>query len=331
MVLAVGAGMSPMTEDRRQAVVVLGMHRSGTSAVAGAVARLGLSSPRTPLPTTDDNPRGFYESVPVVIANHHILQATGCAWDVCLNLDPAGLEEVLSPADRHFISTILQHEFSGTTSFVMKDPRLCLTLPAWLPALHASSEEVCALIVLRHPADVVRSLTVRNGLPETEAAPHWLHYMLEAERASRGLNRAFVSYDGLMDDWRSCMRQAARVAGIAWPRPIEAAGRDVDEFLAPPLRHQTTAPATALVGPAPVRDMINKAWMAFMVLASEPEAPVALSRIDSIRARFAAWRRANFPARSQAAIPAPDTAGRRAVEPAVVDLVHQIMGIESIP
>ena len=53
----------------RQAVVVLGMHRSGTSAVAGVAVRLGLAGPATELPASGDNPGGFYESLPVVKIN----------------------------------------------------------------------------------------------------------------------------------------------------------------------------------------------------------------------------------------------------------------------
>src|ERR1700689_5171594 len=118
----------------RKAVVVLGMHRSGTSALAGTAVRLGLASPRTPLPVSNDNPSGFYESLPVVEVNHRILLAEGCAWNVCLTFEPDRLDGMLLPmGNRQLILDTLRSEFDDTASFVLKDPRLCLTLRAWLP------------------------------------------------------------------------------------------------------------------------------------------------------------------------------------------------------
>ena len=188
-----------MQNYQRQAVVILGMHRSGTSAVAGTMVRLGLAPPLTPLPASGDNPSGFYESFPVVQLNHQMLLVAGCAWNLCLTFEPDRLDSLLQEGDRRIIAETLRREFAGAAGFVLKDPRLCLTLPAWLPALGAAGDEVCVLLVVRHPREVAHSLAHRNQLSEVETIPNWLHHMLEAERLSRGLNRAVVFYDDLLD------------------------------------------------------------------------------------------------------------------------------------
>jgi hypothetical protein len=82
-----------MTNTTRVAIIVLGMHRSGTSAVAGAAVRLGLAPPRTPLAPTLDNPTGFHESIPVVDLNHLILNAVGRDWYHCLSFEPDMLDD----------------------------------------------------------------------------------------------------------------------------------------------------------------------------------------------------------------------------------------------
>ena len=142
----------------------------------------------------------------------------------------------------------LRREFGDTASFVLKDPRLSLTFPAWLPALQAAGADVRVLIALRHPAEVVQSVAVRNRRPQSETAPHWLHHMLEAERASRGLHRAVVSYDDLMRGWRRCMAEAGEIAGVTWPRPIDVAAPDIDVFLATSSRHHQADHASAVIG-----------------------------------------------------------------------------------
>jgi hypothetical protein len=293
-----------MTGYHRQAIVILGMHRSGTSALAGLTARLGLATPHTPLPAATDNPAGFYESLPVVNVNHQLLRAAHCAWNLCFTFEPDRLEQMLGLADRQIIFNTLQQEFDGTPSYVLKDPRLCLMLPAWLPALRATTSNVRVLIIVRHPAEVVRSLLVRNHFPENETALQWLHHMIEAERASRGMKRAIVFYEELLRNWRSCITEAARFASITWPRPIELAESDIDVFLASSTRRRDPIYLSAAVGPEPVGNMIDAAWNELLRLGDNPDAPAALARLDDIRSHFADWRRAAFPSGLDVVLPA---------------------------
>lgn len=277
------------------------MHRGGTSAVAGTAVRLGLAPPLTPLPAADDNPTGFHESLAVVHINDLLLKAAGCGWNACLSFDPDRLAAAVQIADWPIIAEILQLEFRGAAGFVLKDPRLCLTLPAWLPALRAAGTDISVLLAVRHPEEVIRSLSRRDRLPEAETAPLWLHHMLEAERLSRTLPRAVVFYDDLLGDWRRCMAEAGRVADIAWPAPIDRTGPEIDDYLLVGLRHHSAGPHLAIVGPPPVRDMIHDAWVALRRLRDDPGASVALARLDQVRVRFAAWRREFHPPRQMAA------------------------------
>ena len=120
---------------------------------------------------------------------------------------------------------VLMDEFGDAPMFLIKDPRLCMTLPAWLPALQAHDAAISVLLILRHPAAVAASLFRRNRLPESVTAPLWLMHCLQAERATRALPRAVVFYDDLLSDWRECMDRAGRTAGIAWPAVPESSHR----------------------------------------------------------------------------------------------------------
>jgi hypothetical protein len=289
-----------MPPPHRQAVVILGMHRSGTSAFAGTTVRLGLLAPATPLPASADNAEGFYESQPVVTANHEILLARHCRWNVCLGFEPDQASQLLDASDRQYIVDILRAEFGTAGSFVLKDPRMCLTFPVWRTALQTFQVQTRVLIVLRHPIEVVQSLAARNEMTEADTASHWLHHMLEAEWASRALPRAVLRYSDLLRGWQDCMTRAAAQASILWPQQPAAVDRLVETFLTATGRLYSLDHPSARVGSEPVCDMVNAAWVAFQALAENPTGSLAQVCLDQIRARFADWRRAKFPGGAQA-------------------------------
>ncbi len=277
-----------------QAIVVLGMHRSGTSAVAGTAARLGFSPPATLIEASGANPGGYYESYPIVYINHQLLHAAGCTWDACLGFNPAEIARFSQTNELDMMTQTLQQEFATSGTILLKDPRLCLTLPAWLPTLQAACSRLAVLIVLRRPAAVARSLAVRNQTPEAVTLPHWLHHMLEAERSTRGLPRGILFYDELLRDWRRCITRAGRSAGISWPLPAEQAASAIASFLDAPSSHPVAD--NVAIGPAPISNWIESTWTSFRMLSENPLSAVALPYLDHIHAEFAAWRRQTQPA-----------------------------------
>ena len=184
-------------------------------------------------------------------------------------------------------TTILRQEFADEPAFVVKDPRLCLTLPIWMPAFRALDSEVSVLLVVRHPDEVARSVFRRDRLPESNTTAVWLHHMLAAEQMTRGMPRAVVLYDDLLNDWRGCMTRAGRMANIAWPTPGELAQGDA---VIRSLRHHVAASGYVSVGHPPLRDLSNDAWLALRQLAENPGLSSVHERLDHVRSFFVAWR-----------------------------------------
>ena len=271
---------------RRKAVIVLGMHRSGTSAVAGAAIHLGLKPPHTPLAPTIDNPTGFHEPIPLTELNHVILSAMGCSWYDCLSFNPDVLDDAARAAVFDNCTAVLHQEFADEPAFLVKDPRLCLTLPIWLPALEALNATISVLLVVRHPEEVARSLFWRDMLPESQTAAVWLHHMLEAERMTRGMPRAVVLYTELLQDWRDCMARAGRTAGIEWPIPIDRCERDIEDVVVPSLWHHVAEQNSVAVGHPSIRDLIDEAWSALRRLADNPASIVVQEQLNAVRSRF---------------------------------------------
>jgi len=178
-------------------LIVLGMHRSGTSVLTHLLARMGCHpGPPESLAGADaSNPQGYWESRAAWALDEEVLAALGASWwevaDIDLQaLDPAAREGFVARA-RAIVGELDAHR-----SWVLKEPRLCVLLPLWLPALTAPA----FAIVHRDPLEVARSLRARDGFPVAVGVALWEVYTLALLRHSRGAPRVMVSYRRLVSD-----------------------------------------------------------------------------------------------------------------------------------
>ena len=187
-------------------VVVLGMHRSGTSAVSRVLNLLGADvGPEDDLLTEYDNPAGHWESRTLTACNDRILAAFGRSWDFPPRLR-TGWEQ--TPRAARLLPELTEafgRVFSGDP-WVWKDPRTCLTLPLWR-RVHGAEARV--VLVFRQPAAVVASVTRRDGIPALYAIGLWHRYVRASLDAARGLPVVCVHFEDLMSD------PAAVVASLA--------------------------------------------------------------------------------------------------------------------
>ncbi|WP_161575406.1 glycosyltransferase [Beggiatoa leptomitoformis] len=182
-------------------LIVLGMHRAGTSSVARLLNMMGAyfapeksSSPtKSALPATEDNPKGYWERWDVVHTNEEIMQAMGLEWD---RISTFSAEQVTPDIVSRFKPAV-QEIIAGLDSYrpwMIKDPRLAITLPVWLPLL----EVPVFLFVHRSPIQVAQSLQKRDGISIPAGLALWEKYTLHALQATQGLPRLIVSYEHLM-------------------------------------------------------------------------------------------------------------------------------------
>lgn len=182
------------------AILVLGMHRSGTSAVSGALGIAGVALGEDLMTPGEDNPKGFFEHVGVVAIHDTLLKALGRAWNDPRPLPDGWLCTPAAHAASSALEVLLRTEFDGTPLWAVKDPRLCRLLPLWWPILDRLGVTPAPLLVLRDPREVAASLSKRNAWPEGLSKLLWIEHLLDAERATRGKRRAVISYADLLDD-----------------------------------------------------------------------------------------------------------------------------------
>ncbi|MCP3909871.1 MAG: glycosyltransferase [Actinomycetia bacterium] len=216
-------------------ILVVGMHRSGTSAVAGALNICGVHLGGPLVPANGANPAGYWEHAGVVAAHDEALGHAGHSWD-----DPVDLHLARWVPDVvDTLVTRLRPQVFGLVDgqpAAIKDPRLSRLLPLWfdrvLPGLDV---EPRVLVVHRPVADVIRSLQRRDGFSAEKSVVLWADHLIRAMIDSRGYPRALLSYPDLMGDPVGAVRSALEGLQVEIAEPVDRHDQALGEFLSPPI------------------------------------------------------------------------------------------------
>ena len=221
----------------RTAYLVLGMHRSGTSAVTQVLALAGASLPENVMAGDAHNAKGYFEPWKIALLNDGRLRAGGAAWDDIFAFPYRPLSAKDERGWLNRAEALFEEEYAEVGYPLLKDPRVTVLMPFWRTVLTELEVAARCVIPVRHPLAVAGSLARRNGFAPEKSVLIWTAYMLAAEAYTRDLPRAFVSYDGLLADWRQEVARIEAAHGAPLPKMTEAAGKAIDRFLTPELRH----------------------------------------------------------------------------------------------
>lgn len=223
----------------RRAVLILGMHRSGTSAATRVINLLGAELGSDLVPPGPDNRDGFWEHAEAVRINDELLHGLGRTWYDMREMPAGWVDSPHAKSAARRIGELIEREFAASSLCVVKDPRMCLTAPSWIDAFEARGFAVDCLFVVRDPREVVESLHRRNDWPRAPLYLMWVQYLMEATAAPGHRRRAMLTYDQLLSDWRGSMARVARELHLCWPiAPDSAASEAIDAFVDPGRRRR---------------------------------------------------------------------------------------------
>lgn len=219
-------------------ILVLGMHRSGTSLVARSLTCLGAELGPHAEWNGPDNPLGFAEDLDVLALDEEVLLFLNTAWHAISPIDWTGLGRDRGLAQLGSYATkLLRSRLAAHPLFALKEPRLCRLLPFWRPVFAAVGCRVSVVHVVRHPGAVARSLLRRNSLPIETGLALWLEYVRAAQHdADPAWPAVFVEYDNMVTLPR---QQIARIAGaLDIKQDMGAVTRFVQTYVRDDLWHE---------------------------------------------------------------------------------------------
>jgi len=132
--------------------IVLGMHRSATSLVAGGLKRMNINMGEKMLKGDVSNPFGHFEDKQFLSLNRKILQQAGGSWH-----DPPPEADIIEAGKK--FSTEIEGLTRKRGLWGWKDPETTLTIRCYLPYLE-NPHYICCF---REPLEVAKSLQIREG------------------------------------------------------------------------------------------------------------------------------------------------------------------------
>lgn len=274
--------------QKREAILILGMHRSGTSALTRVINLLGFDLPSCLVDgnVSDGNgyfanQTGYWESSELVHIHDHILSAYSNAWDDVFQMDKECFLSRDANKHRLILSDYVVKEFAGSKTFLLKDPRLCKLLPFWLDVLGMLNIQLKIVIPFRNPLEVAGSLKTRDRFSKEKSFLLWLQYVLEAEHLTRHLPRCFVNYRDLLANYRQVIDRISILCQVTWPFSPDEVGVQIERFL--DMKHYRQRSDDAALCDLPTPNWVSQTYSILNCLA-QPSSDIEFcySQLDNI-------------------------------------------------
>jgi hypothetical protein len=227
-----------MKSGKQKVIVVLGMHRSGTSTVARGLQALGVDLGDNLLPQQPDNPRGFWEDAGLLAINEELLASCGLVWHSFGAVDARHWNSPGLDALRLRAINYVRRNFNLSPVWGFKDPRTARVLPFWQSVFKHLGLRDSYVITVRNPISVARSLETRNQFSADKSYLLWLDHMVPSVLGTFGKSCVVTNYDTLLASPKDQLMRIARALGLRVGKGTQTAiGEFVEQFIEPDLRH----------------------------------------------------------------------------------------------
>lgn len=211
----------------KQLILVLGMHRSGTSALTGLLNILNINLGSKLIGQAVENQKGFFENEHFLNFNKKLLRVNSSKWDnVSKSL-------YISTKEKKELKLLIETEFLNFKILAIKDPRLSILYPFYIEIARELNYEIHCIIVVRNVKEIVESLKHRNKFTEEKC------YKLISEYYYSLLNAPEHSITIKFDDIIDAPLQVCEklISKFSLNASIETVEIDINNFIDKNLKH----------------------------------------------------------------------------------------------
>ena len=247
-----------MNQKKQKIIAVLGMHRSGTSAITRGLKVLGVDlGDRIAPGIPGNNAKGFWEDLDLNALNIEILNSIGRDWHSNPSITPSELTAENLWSLRLRAVELLREKMRGVPVWGLKDPRISRLLPFWNRVFDHLGLDVGYIIAVRHPMSVARSLNQRDGFEAGKSHYLWLEHMVPSVLESGERPRIVVDYDLMMEQPEAQLLRIADRLGL--PSTLNASELEEyrENFLDTALQHTRFQPEDLHLDPTVPKGVIE--------------------------------------------------------------------------
>src|SRR5215472_12915504 len=224
--------------QRRPIVVVLGMHRSGTSLCSHLLSALGVDM-SDDIDVNPSNARGHWERWEIVEFHNRILSLfnrdyLGHFHDFALPVawwaDPR-----VAQIRREIVAFLGARMGDGYFGF--KDPRTVRLMPVWHQIFNELKLAPKLVLCLRNPAQVARSLYARDSLDPANGEYRWLAYMIDFYRYTSNFECCLVEYEDWFDNPAANIEKLRKFLDLSWQQSESDLALLLSDLIDPTARH----------------------------------------------------------------------------------------------
>jgi hypothetical protein len=272
-------------KHKNKALIILGAPESGAFALTRVLNLLGVDLGKGKMiPADRGHIFGCWQHAEVTQENEEILEALRSSRDDIGPLPDSWKSAFCALSHKERVLNIMERDFKDATLFGIKDPLICRLAPLWQNILDEIKARPLYLIMVRHPMEVAASLSKKEEFPLGKSYLLWLRYMLEAEKATRGKSRIFVSYENLLKNWKDVIGRIEKTFDLSFPMDMEEATPDIENFLQDGLRNHIFDDA-ALEHADEISQLVKDAYAA-LKLAEKGDEKKCAEIMDDVHAEL---------------------------------------------
>jgi len=218
---------------KQTCILVMGMHRSGTSALTGMLGLLDVFLGSELVEGNGDNPKGYFENNTLCLINEKLLNQVDSSWDDVI----FGEEKISNVKDVDGLISHIKKEFKHSNNFAIKDPRIAFLFPVYRRVLEELGINIKIIIPFRHPMEVASSLNRRDNFSYEKGILLWAYHFLLAEKYSREFERVFIGFNELISNSRGAVTLMSEKLHIDFKSKYTKNRKQINEFLESGLKH----------------------------------------------------------------------------------------------
>lgn len=195
-------------------IVVLGMHRSGTSLITRSLAAIGANFGNNLIPPQPDNDKGFWEDSDIIAFNDELLNSCGMTW---YSTEPWHTKKVNPKTLKSYQEraiNLLERKITTASILALKDPRISKLFEFWSSVFQRLNANILYVLAIRSPLSIAESLMNRDNIANYHAYILWADYNLAVLSHLGGKQFIRIEYEEMVNDSVTQVLKIADFTGL---------------------------------------------------------------------------------------------------------------------